>query len=187
MAQKKISGNWGQNVFWGFFGFHARPILTRFFFEIQYFFFFKFFLDTYSVDCLNTIFFRNYFLGLHRTKSEVSLKWYKSHNSDFLDEYTPHGTVLTSKPKLFSSDWSPGMVVLKNEPNQNWSPKSCANLLGFSRFTHSNALKKLRSSPGASQAGLFWRTWTMWNVLLSVVLTRHKCQHEMPSFLSILF
>ena len=52
------------------------------------------------------------------------MKWYKSHNYEFLDEFTPHGAVLTLKPKLFSSDWSPVMVVLKNVPNQNWGPKS---------------------------------------------------------------
>ena len=46
--------------------------------------------------------------------------------------------MLTPKPKLYSSDWSPGMVVLKNIPNQNLGPKSCANFLGSSG---SNALK----------------------------------------------
>ena len=48
--------------------------------------------------------------------------------------------MLTPKPKLYSSDWSPGMVVLKNVPNQDWGPKSCANFLGSSG---SNALKQV--------------------------------------------
>ena len=47
--------------------------------------------------------------------------------------------MLTPKPKVYSSDWSPGMVVLKNVPNQDWTPKSSTKLLGL---THSNALNK---------------------------------------------
>ena len=106
-------------------------------FEIQNFFFIKIFLDTKPIDCPNTNFFKNCFLALQ----VQSVKWCISHLSDFLDQNTPHGTVLTQKPKLFSSDWSPGMVVLKNVPNQDWTPKSSTKLLGL---THSNALKGLQ-------------------------------------------
>ena len=133
MAQNFFSGNIGQNVFWFFFWFHDLTHFDVKIFEIQNFFFIKIFLDTKPIDCPNTNFFKNCFLALQ----VQSVKWCISHLSDFLDQNTPHGTVLTQKPKLFSSDWSPGMVVLKNVPNQDWTPKSSTKLLGL---THSNAL-----------------------------------------------
>ena len=135
MAQKFFSGNIGQNVFWFFFWFHDPTHFDVKIFEIPNFFFIKIFLDTKPIDCPNTNFFKNCFLALRAQ----SVKWCISHLSDFLDQNTPHGTVLTQKPKLFSIDWSPGMVVLKNVPNQDWTPKSSTKLLGL---THSNALKK---------------------------------------------
>ena len=116
-----------------FFWFHDLTHFDVKIFEIQNFFFIKIFLDTKPIDCLNTNFFKNCFLAL----KVQSVKWSISCLSDFLDQNTPHGTVLTQKPKLFSSDWSPGMVGLKNIPNQNLSPKSCAYFLGSSG---SNAL-----------------------------------------------
>ena len=103
---------------------------------------------------LNTNFFKNCFLALQ----VQSVKWCISHLSDFLDQNTPHGTVLTQKPKLFSSDWSPGMVVLKNVPNQNWTPKSSTKLLGL---THSNALtwdQKHKNSDFTEFSTKVWKT-----------------------------
>ena len=78
VAQNFFSEKWGQTVFWDFFWFHD---LTRFdakIFEIQIFFLVKISLDTKPFDCLNTIFFRNWFLGLQSTKCKmvyISLFW----------------------------------------------------------------------------------------------------------------
>ena len=134
MAQNFFSGNIGQNVFWFFFDFTTWPILTWKFSKFEIFFSSKFSLILSLLTALIPIFSKIVFLALR----VQSVKWCISHLSDFLDQNTPHGTVLTQKPKLFSSDWSPGMVVLKNVPNQDWTPKSSTKLLGL---THSNALK----------------------------------------------
>ena len=84
-------------------------LFDTFFFEIQIFLV-KFFLDTtYPVDCLNTILFRNCFLGLYIVQS---VKQYKSHNSDFLDEYNPPWYCTEVRFASFLSGWFITVIVV---------------------------------------------------------------------------